>query len=160
MPWTMGAWIRIRVSSQAPIDQVTSDINMETSPYLTGMDTVFFLRWKPKGMCFRKNDSHVQSTYLSNKLTSDVVSRDCKSFCTPRSRSFCCRSTAASSVLHTRFDTQYVAAICSFTLSFIMYCISLFNRLSSLITNSFADEPLAMLAITHSACVRNKKTNY
>ena len=45
-------------------------------------------------------------TYLSKRLTSDVVRRDCRSFCTPRSRSFCCRSTAPSSVLHTRLDTQ------------------------------------------------------
>ena len=91
-------------------------------------------------------------TYLSKRLTSDVVRRDCRSFCTPRSRSFCCRSTAPSSVLHTRLDTQYVAAICNLTLSFIIYCISLFSKLSSPITNSLAVEPLAMLAITHRAC--------
>ena len=98
------------------------------------------------------NLNSLKLTYLSKRLTSDVVRRDCRSFCTPRSRSFCCRSTAPSSVLHTRLDTQYVAAICNLTLSFIIYCISLFSKLSSPITNSLAVEPLAMLAITHRAC--------
>ena len=98
-------------------------------------------------------------TYLSKRLTSDVVRRDCRSFCTPRSRSFCCRSTAPSSVLHTRLDTQYVAAICNLTLSFIIYCISLFSKLSSPITNSLAVEPLAMLAITHRACGSKRISN-
>ena len=122
---------------------------MKTGPNRQYLHVHYFTEWMFSLNCIL---NILKLTYLSKRLTSDVVSRDCRSFCTPRSRSFCCRSTAPSSVLHTRLDTQYVAAICNLTLSFIIYCISLFSKLSSPITNSLAVEPLAMLAITHRAC--------
>ena len=122
---------------------------MKTGPNRQYSHVHYFTEWMFSLNCIL---NILKLTYLSKRLTSDVVRRDCRSFCTPRSRSFCCRSTAPSSVLHTRLDTQYVAAICNLTLSFIIYCISLFSKLSSPITNSLAVEPLAMLAITHRAC--------